>query len=164
MAVTHKLIETVTVTASGGAASIVFNSIPQTYTDLKVLLSLQNPSGSVDILGKFNTATTNFTARYLYGSGSSALSGNGTSGYFGHVSTSANIFGNTAIYIPNYTSSTNKLYSSDSVGEANGVTSYLFFVAGLWSNTSAITSMEFYPNANLWGQYSSASLYGINNS
>ena len=38
MANTFKKIQTVTV-GSGGAASIDFTSIPQTYTDLKIVLS-----------------------------------------------------------------------------------------------------------------------------
>jgi len=164
MAVTHKLIETVTV-GSGGAASIAFTSIPQTYTDLLIVLSVQNTAGAVDIFGKFNTLTTGFTNRYIYGDGSSAVSGSGSIGYFGAASSSSSTtFGNTAIYIPNYAGSTNKSFSSDSVTENNITLAYSFFVAGLWSNTSAITSIEFYPNANLWSQYSSASLYGIKNS
>ena len=40
MAVTHNLISTITV-GSGGAASIDFTSIPQTYTDLLVKISLR---------------------------------------------------------------------------------------------------------------------------
>jgi hypothetical protein len=41
MAATYKLIETVTV-GSGGAANIEFTSIPQTYTDLKLVISGKN--------------------------------------------------------------------------------------------------------------------------
>jgi hypothetical protein len=164
MAVTHKLIETVTV-GSGGAASIEFTSIPQTYTDLLIVLSVQNTASAVDIFGKFNTLSTGFTNRHLYGNGFSAISGNNSIGYFGAASpSSSNTFGNTAIYIPNYAGSTNKSFSSDSVTENDATSAYGFFVAGLWSNTSAITSIEFYPNAYLWSEYSSASLYGINNS
>ena len=164
MAVTYKLIETVTV-GSGGAASVTFSSIPQTYTDLLIVLSVQNTGSAVDIFGKFNTLTTGFTNRHLYGNGFSAISGNNSIGYFGAASpVGSTTFGNTAIYIPNYAGSTYKSFSSDSVTEANAVTAYSFFVAGLWSNTSAITSIEFYPNANIWSEYSSASLYGIKNS
>ena len=164
MAVTYKLIETVTV-GVGGAASVTFSSIPQTYTDLLIVLSMQNTGSAVDIFGKFNTLTTGFTNRHLYGTGSSVTSGSGSIGYFGAASpVGSTTFGNTAIYIPNYAGSTNKSFSSDSVTASSTTTAYSFFVAGLWSNTSAITSIEFYPNVNLWSEYSSASLYGINNS
>ena len=60
MAVTYKLIETVTV-GSGGAASIEFSSIPQTYTDLKVVYSLRSTNSSVILDIQFNGLSINKT-------------------------------------------------------------------------------------------------------
>lgn len=162
-----QLIQTVTVGA-GGAANITFSSIPQTYTDLYLVLSLRDSSGGTGYSESYlkpNSSGSSFTSRQLFGDGSTAASfyqtdlirlwnnGNGNT---------ANAFGSIAVYIPNYTSSSNKSVSADSVTEGNITGQGQFISASLWSNTSAITSLEIDANgANTFVQYSSASLYGI---
>ena len=165
MAVTYKLIETVTV-GVGGAASIEFTSIPATFTDLKVVMSLRMSDSATQILLSLNGSTSNFSARWLLGDGSSALSGT-LARYVGASTPSsftATTFGNAELYIPNYAGSTNKSYSADAVVENNATSGYQTFVAGLWSVTSAITSLTLTGNTGNYVQYSSASLYGIKNS
>ena len=165
MANTYTLIQSVTV-GSAGAASIEFGSIPQTYTDLKIVASLRSTGAGSQILLSFNGSTSSFTARYLFGDGSAASSGT-LARYAGPFSLStftASVFSNSEIYIPNYTGSSNKSYSADSVTENNATGSYLSIVAGLWSVTSAITSITLTPDSVNFAQYSSASLYGIKNS
>jgi hypothetical protein len=169
MAVTHKLIETVTV-GSGGAASIDFTSIPQTYTDLVIVSSIRGgrTSAAVDnLLVGFNGAYTLVTNRNLYGDGASAVSGTNAN-WVGIVPSSiatASTFSNGIIYIPNYTSSSYKSFSADAVGEQNGTTAYQLLAAGLWSSTAAITSIGLKCEVTAsFLQYSSASLYGIKNS
>jgi hypothetical protein len=167
MAVTYKLIETVTV-GSGGAASIEFTSIPQTYTDLKVVISSRtdkNTGNASDITVQFNSTGTTYTNRNLYGDGASAASN--APSYIGSTSQATNtasVFGNLEIYIPNYTGSTQKSYSTDSVQETNATTSYQFLNAGLWNGTGAITTVSFALVSGNFVQFSSASLYGIKNS
>jgi hypothetical protein len=157
------LIQTVTVGA-GGAASIDFTSIPQTYTDLVVKVSVRQTTGSFPTLFfYFNGLTTNRSFRSLYGTGSSAISSNGTDAIAGLTtgsSETANTFGSFDIYIPNYAGSTNKSASADGVSENNATTSYQFLVANLWSSTAAITSLTLLTGGTL-AQHSSASLYGI---
>jgi hypothetical protein len=46
--------------------------------------------------------------------------------------------------------------------EQNGTTAYAELVAGLWADTSSITSML--PAAANFAEYSTATLYGIKNS
>ena len=169
MAATYKLIETITV-GSGGAASVTFSSIPQTYTDLvlKVSARTDRAAGVSDsVLVKFNNSTTTYTGRILYGDGSSAASQSysSTGGVSANSNTStASIFANAEMYIPNYTGSTNKSFSVDNVTENNGTQSYTILDAGLWSTTSAITSLVCAgANGNLM-QYTTLSLYGIKNS
>jgi hypothetical protein len=53
----------------------------------------------------------------------------------------ANTFGNTEFYIPNYTSSNYKSFSVDGVTENNATAAFALY-AGLWSNTAAITSFR----------------------
>jgi hypothetical protein len=160
-------IATVTV-GSGGASSIDFNSIPQTYTDLNILCSLrgsQNANNGFTNIG-FNSSTSNFSTRFLQGDGSSLGTGNGVRGigYLNNAFYTSNTFDSTSVYIPNYTGSTNKSFSNDSVVENNATFAWTFMAAGLWSNTAAITSIQITPNTGTFVQYSTATLYGISKS
>jgi hypothetical protein len=76
----------------------------------------------------------------------------------------ANTFGNTDIYIPNYAGSANKSVSVDTVEENNGTTARALLGAILWSNTAAITALGLTPVSGSFVQYSTATLYGIKNS
>ena len=86
-------------------------------------------------------------------------------GYIDGGNATASTFGNTMLYIPNYTSSNNKSSSSDGVAETNATNVNMAMIANLWSNTAAITSIKLTPatGATLQ-QYSTATLYGIKNS
>lgn len=167
MAVTYKLIQTITV-GSGGAASIEFGSIPQTYTDLMVKLSHRSTRSAANndaIRIRFNGSTTGFTASRLYGTGSAASSDTSEFIYNAASNTTASVFDNGECYIPNYTSSNNKPFFVDNVMENNATLAYSTFLAGLWSNSSAITTIKIeLESGPLFAQYSSASLYGIKNS
>lgn len=165
------LVSTVTVGA-GGAASIEFTSIAGSFTDLMAVCSLRSNRSAVvdDIRFRINSDSTSgrYSFRFLYGSGSatgSGASGTETSGYMGSgvgntVTASTN--GNAQLYIPNYAGSTQKSYSSDSVTENNATNAEQIITAGLYNQTTAITSLSFFPaNGTLWNQYSTISLYGI---
>jgi hypothetical protein len=164
------LLEKITVGAAG-ASSIIFSSIPQTgYTDLKVVASTRGDrnASNAEFFVKFNGATTNFTYRLLQGNATAAASNNGSTGLAGvsdAATNTANTFANSEIYIPNYTSANYKSYSIDSVEENNTTSSpalYTYLIAGLWSNTAAITSIELYPEGSTnWTQYSTFYLYGV---
>ena len=173
MGVTYTAIASSTV-GSGGASSITFSSIPQTYTDLKVVMSARSDQTIATYDGdvytiEFNSSTSNFSKTYLYGNGSSAISISTSNNLFGWIDPSnytASTFGNLDIYISNYTGSTNKSFSIDSVTENNGTQAYCNFIACLWSNTAAITSitLKAYNASSKFVQYTTASLYGIKNS
>ena len=171
MANTYIPIATVTV-GSGGAASMDFTSIPNTYTDLLILVSAR--SALVDATGTLaftlNGSTSGYTNRNLYGDGSSAgsYSNNTTNkawaGIISGANATASTFGSALIYIPNYAGSNNKSFSSDVVMENNATLSYAVINAGLWSNSAAITSIGLNGNGYNLAQYSTATLYGIKNS
>jgi hypothetical protein len=172
MANTYTLIQSVTV-GSGGAASIEFGSIPQTYTDLKIVHSLRTTrASSAGTLRLYlNGLSTNGSARVLYGetTGTGSLTSTFVhAGYMNDANLTASAFSSGEIYIPNYAGSTNKSFSSDSVTESNASTyqsGVQALVAGLWSSTAAITAITLIlQDGGSLVQYSSASLYGIKNS
>jgi hypothetical protein len=163
MANTFEIIDKVTV-GSGGAASITFSSIPSTYTDLLLMISARATNTSMLIT--LNSSGTGFTVKAIEGDGASAYSFNQTrfSGNTSPSGSTANTFNNVQMYFPNYTSSNYKSYSIDSVSENNGTTAYTDLIAGLWSDTSAITSLTLSAQSGTFSEYSSFYLYGIKNS
>ena len=174
MATTYKLIDKVIV-GSGGAASVEFTSIPNTYIDLCLILSLRTDGASLERNIKLNfngVGGSSYYSRLLYGYGSftGSYSQNAAAGfehfYAVGANATSNTFANNQIYIPNYTSSNYKSFSVDSVCETNGGSASMGLSAGLFSNTGAISSIKFDQTAGgeKFVQYSSFYLYGIKNS
>ena len=166
MANTYTLIASSTVGA-GGAASIDFTSIPSTYTDLAIVASLRSDYSGQGIALRINPngSGSNMTAKVLLGSGSSASSFSDTIAYASSVAntSTANTFGNVSWYIPNYASSNNKSISVDFVTETNASAAIMGLSAGLWSVTTAISSLSILTTAGNLMQYSTAYLYGVKN-
>jgi hypothetical protein len=145
-----KLIESKTLATA--AASIEFTSIPQDGTDLVIVISARTlrsgePDDAVSI--KLNSNTSNYTNRYLIGFGDTTTTG---TAYFGQgyflanatgATATSNTFSNCVVYIPNYTAAINKSISVDAVTENNATKAIQLLLAGLWTNTSAITSILF---------------------
>jgi hypothetical protein len=164
---TFELIASSTVGA-GGAASIVFSSIPNTYTDLVLKLSVRSVGTSTNaILLRLNGSSANGTIRAIEGNGSAASSWSDTSSYAGNIPPStytASTFANNEVYIPNYNSSNFKSSSVDSVTENNATSALADLQANLWSQTAAITSITLAPNGtNNFAEFSTAYLYGVKN-
>lgn len=162
-----QLIQTATVGA-GGAANITFSSIPQTFTDLLLVMSLRSGSGNSDgdpIYVNFNSAgSTNYASASLMFGSNTIYSFTGTTANIGITSNSANTantFSVSSAYIPSYTTSTNKIVTSDGVAPNNTNFAGGRFDGTRWSNTAAITSMVITPNAGNFLEFSTISLYGI---
>ena len=174
MANTYTLINSVTV-GSGGSANIDFTSIPSTYTDLLLKISLRT-SGTLDgyenVKLQFNgSGGTAYSDKLIYGTGSAAASASNSSQantffqYSNAAGSTASIFGNGEIYIPNYAGSNSKSISVDSVTENNATAAIAALAAELWASSSAINRITLTPNvATLFAQYSTAYLYGIKSS
>jgi hypothetical protein len=160
-----QLFKIADVTVASPQANIQFASIPQGYTDLLIVASVRtnDASGSDQMLVKFNGSTSGYSARLVGGNGSSASSvsipnyvmPNNTTGQ------TATAFNSGQMYIPNYTSSNNKSYSSEGVQENNATYALMWMTAGLWSNSAAITSIELYPSLASFDQNSTFTLYGV---
>lgn len=179
---TMTLISAQTV-GSGGASSITFSSIPQTYTDLVLYASTRvnnNGEGSNPPISRgevtFNGNGTSYSISMLYALpnqspniNSAAGANSGRSFYFG-TSTSqlatSNTFSNFSVYIADYASSKPKTYSIDDVIETNSASGMLDICSGCWNNSAAITSIKVNPYdlAAGFSQHSTMYLYGIKNS
>lgn len=155
-------------TLASAAAFIEFTSIPQTFTDLLVFVSIRTSNTNVPYNNQlilFNGSSANFSARRMFGGGNNDIF-NGTStnnvGLIPSNTATSNTFGNVSIYIANYTSNSNKSYYVESAMENNATFSYTELIGGLWSNSAAINSLR------ITGEISSdimagstVSLYGI---
>ena len=172
MANTFTLIASSTV-GSGGATTIDFTSIAATWTDLVLKFSFRTPNGGANYDRcdlQFNGDTgNNYSNRLLYGTGSSAGSDNSSASnsirffYANAGASTSSTFSNGEIYIPNYAGSTQKSASMDSVTENNATAAIAALNAGLWTGTSAITSIKIFDNSSTFSQYSTAYLYGVKN-
>ena len=166
MAFTYSKLAEVTV-GSGGSATITLSNIPQNYNDLVIKLSGRSSRTGFaydDLNISFNISTSNFSAKALQGAGVSSPQSFSPSNFIGQLDTTvntSNTFNSVDVYIPNYSNSTFKSYSSDSVHEENGTSAYTNFVAGLWSNTSAINQITFIAGVGNFLQHSTATLYGV---
>jgi hypothetical protein len=162
-----KLIETKTL--SSAAATVEFTSVPQTFTDLVLLMSTRGTGGvstQLSVTLSFNgTGATGSSNRYLIGNGSSVLGGT-----LSHEivwsnpasSTTANTFSNSSVYIFNYASARAKSVSADAVLENNETTAGLGLTAMLWNNTAAITSIQLASSGGIiFAIGTTFSLYGI---
>ena len=168
---------------SGGATNVTFSSIPATYTDLKLVMSVRtNITEARSVLGiviNGDTTGANYSYRVLYGVGAStagSANGTGTGAAFGYIfyvdaaSATASTFGSTELYIPNYTASINKSIINDGMAESNDITNYGIAMNNAnWNSTAAITSISLLTEtANVatgaFVQYSTFYLYGIKNS
>lgn len=174
MANTYTLIASNTV-GSGGTSAITFSSIPATYTDLLVKVTARGTDTGTNGWNQggitFNSSAANYSSTIIVGRGDLAAvsftGGTSEIGYAFYISnsvTTANTFATADIYIPNYAGSNYKSVSSDFVEENSAARAIMGFNAGLWSDTSAITSLTLTPSTGTLVQYSTAYLYGIKNS
>jgi hypothetical protein len=169
MPANYVLLEKITVGAAG-AAGVTFSGIPQTgYTDLVVKVSARGASGGIynTVAVRFNGSTTSYTLRAIEGTGSTVYSevASVTYGAAGQATgngATANTFGSSEFYIPNYTSSNSKSFSADGVSENNATAVYTTLLANIWADSAAITSITIFTGgADLWLANSTFYLYGV---
>ena len=167
----YESIATTTV-GSGGSASITFSSIPATYTHLQLRVfarSTDSGSSNIEFDARFNSDSSgNYANHYIYATGSgtpSAFSAISQT-YLGFQrisggSATSGVFGTIILDILDY-ANTNKNKTIKQVGGIdNNGSGVLAFVSGLWMSTSAINTIQVYPNTGNFAQYSQVALYGI---
>lgn len=157
-----------TVTVGSAATNIIFTNIPQTYTDLKLVVSARMNYGSGFNYSRFvinSDSTTSLTTfRNIATEGSSTVSsytqaayGAGGETFIGGAPGTSPIFNNFEIYIPNYGASVYKSYYIDLV---NASTLWNWVSSHVYANTTPITSLKL-SNSYDFAQYTTATLYGI---
>lgn len=165
MAITYESIATTTATTASPA--VTFSSIPQTFTDLILVVSIRANSTPTSFgTGiRFNSDTgSNYSRTVLYGSGSSAVSFRDTSQtriFYSAGSTTASQFNLIRLNIQDYSNTTT--YKTI-VGRNDDLSDVTSVSAGLWRSTSAITSITVTPfddNSTGFATGSSFTLYGI---
>ena len=160
-----------TTVGAGGVSSVVFSSIPATYTHLQIRCIAQAQT-SQNLFLRFNGDgdDNNYTFHNLRGDGASVSVLSFTPGVTnsflivnGGASITANTFAGSVIDILDYRN-TNKYTTVRSIGgyDANG-TGIIQLGSKLWLNTAAITSLELNSFANNLQQYTQFALYGIRN-
>jgi hypothetical protein len=169
---TYQLIASNTLSTT--AASVTFSSIPGTYTDLVLKMSVRTSNTGVtynNLLVTFNGASSGYSRTRVYGDGATAASSRSSNqAYFiwtfgsDSADATSNTFANNELYIPSYTASQNKPTSLSLAHENNTTTAYITAQADLWSNTAAITSITLDGNSSNFVSGSSFFLYGIKNS
>ena len=164
----YEAISTITIGA-GGASSITFSSIPQTYKHLQIRELSRNTRAAL-ASNNFITFNGDTGANYSWhgiqanGSSVSAVAGSNANLMLSTSvsnSTTANVF-SVAIYdILDYsnTSKYKTLRILDG-GDTNGA-GFVDLWSGSWRSTSAITSYSMYAQSGDYMQYSSFALYGI---
>lgn len=175
MANTHKLISSSTL--SSAASSVTFSSIPATYTDLKLVISSRATNNTVSYVNlrlQFNNTSAVYSTTGIYSysttvaaaqvTGASYASEQGRGSVVGGANT-ANTFGATEIYIPNYTNSYNKPLLGFGVNESNDTTNDAILSMGhLYRDTNAISTITASISSTTFVAESSFYLYGITNS
>jgi hypothetical protein len=162
---TNTMVALKSVTGTGSSATLSFTSIPNTYTDLMLVVNVGLASGSTAINININGDTNNhYSMTRMYGNGSSAgsdrLSNTNTSLY------SWNAY-NGGTYIFNFQNYANPSVYKTIIGRASDVSNaagaYVVLYRGLTgSSTEAIYQIDFV-GSNNFATTTTATLYGIAN-
>jgi len=160
MTATYEKIATTTL--GSATATVNFNSITASYTDLIFVWNIKQDTDST-VYMRFNGDTNaNYSTTGLFGSGSSAssqrLSDNSNGIWFRSELISGSNF-NPIIYQFNNYSNTN-VYKT-AISRANNAGEMVGATVGLWRSTSAISSIEIWQGGTGFSSGSTFTLYGI---
>ena len=158
--------EPIATTTLGSAATIIsFSSIPQTFTDIRIVLSIKGvTTAGSPVRIEMNNDAANFGATWIYGDGASVVSGRGANTY-GRLSGNIGIAGTGPLLVTcdllSYTGSTQKTLLAEFTNDNNG-TGGVARTVNLFLSTAAITQLTLrYDGTFAIG--TTATLYGIKN-
>lgn len=160
---------------TGSQTTVTFSGISNAYTDLVLLISCRSDLPSVDdnLAIRLNGSSSTVNSWTNIQVQSSVVSSNRNQNFnrnyltdaFSAASATSNTFGSIEIYLPNYTGSTNKVFSSTGVAESNASGANMGVTASLWRDTTAVSSITIFPESGPnFVSGSRFDLYGIKNS
>jgi len=159
MATTYEKIATTTL--GSATANITFSSTAGTYTDLVLVLVPKYVSTTATKLTINSDTTTNYSATWLYGDGSTAGSFRLSNvspviiNYFNNTSAQSSM---NIVNFQNYSNTTTyKTFISQNNNAGAGTDAGVF----LWRNTNAITSIKLEPGTGNYDTGTIATIYGI---
>lgn len=148
---------------SGGVTSITFAGIPSTYKHLQIRAIAKASGSNFNPKMQFNGDTgSNYSWHYLYGDGSSVISGAGATQAFIYnsiISTNASMYNAFVIDILDYANTSKFKTTRELSGEDRNGSGEIALWSGNWRSTSAITSVTF--SNGTFDQYSQFALYGV---
>jgi len=163
MTSTYELIATTTLTST--SSSVVFSSIPQTYTDIVVVFTGQNTTSTTAMTGEVDINSdggNNYSSTWINTSNVSGRGVGNNGGYIGALNQNS-----ISIYIINFMNYSNTTTYKSWIsrwGTQSGPAQDAGTIVGMWRNTSAITSLNFNRPAGESGSFDVGcvwSLYGI---
>jgi hypothetical protein len=158
MAQVYTALQTVTLTSD--TSTINFINIPQNYTDLIIRASLRGSTSTTTFAVQVNGSTVT-SVRRLFGTGSSISTDTFNEHYIDPSTYTANTFGSTELYFPNYSGSNTKAYFVDSLGENVASEAYINMASNSTGSTSAITSISLIRTNGNFVANSTATIYGV---
>ena len=158
-------------TGNGSTNPLSFQNIPQTYTDLILVIygrgTGANTADTTLCYLNANTGTTNYSNTYLYANGTSTFASRGSNGVYFNFgnhpggNAAANNFGVEILQFMNYTNTTTfKTVLNRSGYDLNG-SGDTYDSVHLWRQTAAINRIDIYTSLGSWATGTVASLYGI---
>ena len=152
-----------TTSTSSSTTTILFNSIPQTYTDLIIVAStsLVTSTPINNYFVTYNSDTgTNYSGTYVGGTGTSTSSGRNSNQTRLDISYQPSTqMGNIIFQVFSYSNTTT---FKSSLSRSNNYTGGMVFLyTGLWRSTAAITSISITAGTTNIATGSTFSLYGI---
>ena len=170
MALSYTHIMTTNLVSQTNLVSLT--SIPQTYTDLLLKLSVRTNrdlDGFGDMLIRFNSSSTS-DYRNVMIQGNGSTSGGSTSTtdnciYYvlaSSVPSNSYFFNNGELLVPNYAGNKYKSIQATNVAERNTSTGIVRIHAGVYPYTTAVSSIDISDGNGAYMQpYSKFSLYGV---
>jgi len=160
---TYNCIATTTTTSA--VSAVTFSSISGSYTDLVLIVTQSAPNTTNHGVRLNNDTNFNYSTTAVFGTGSSAgterkttSSGDGGRRSFIWTNNGSTAIGNSVIHIMNYSNATT--YKTV-LSRGNMINNVLMASAGLWHNTSAVTSVTYSASDSTVDSGSTFSLYGI---
>ena len=146
------------ITLGAATASVTFSAIPQTYTDLVIVMFSDQTASSFSRVQFNGDTATNYSSSNLLGDGSTATSSRTTTDSAVTVTSATTSDNISIINIMNYSNTTtNKTF----LIRRNDAAVTVQLNAGLYRSTSAITSIRLFSNSSTFTSNSTFNLYGI---